>query len=307
LYAKKPKGRKKKNMDYPEIKTPNKRNNLIVIILTTLLIILTILYFQQKSEHNSIQRQLTVEKDSIAAELSRMVVGYNSIKTENDTLNKSIIESRTKVDELLKEVEHVKNVSYAEIKKYKDEATTLRGIMRSFVAQIDSLNQRNKQLMDENVSVKQQVVEVKTVNQQLEQEKKKLQQTVSLAAQLEASGLKAIGISSKGKEQQKANKIEKFKIDFTLGKNLTAKRGSKNVYVRIQRPDQILLMKSDKDVFSYENMKIPYSASREIEYEGNDLPVSIYYDVTNELIPGKYTIDVFADGSNIGTTALEVR
>ena len=58
----------------------------------------------------------------------------------------------------------------------------------------------------------------------------------------------------------KSGRIEKVKIDFTLSKNLTAKRGPKNIYVRIQRPDQILLMKSEKDLFRFEDMKIPYSA-----------------------------------------------
>ncbi len=295
-------------MDYQEIKAPKeKRNNLIVIILTVLLIILTILYFQQKSQDRAMKLQLTAEKDSIASELSRMVTGYNSMKTENDSLNQSIVVTRKRVDDLLQEVEHVKNVSYKEILKYKNEASTLREIMRNFVVQIDSLNRKNQQLMSENVEVKQQVTEARTINQQLEQEKKKLQQTVSLAQQLEAQGLRAAGINAKGKEQVKAGKIEKIKIDFVLSKNATAKRGSKNVYVRIQRPDQILLMKSDKNVFSFENMKIPYSVMREVEYEGNDLPVSIYYDLSGQIIPGRYTVDVFTDGSNIGTTALDVK
>jgi hypothetical protein len=295
-------------MDYQEFNAPKeKRNNLVVIILTVLLIILTILYFQQKYQDRVMNRQLTVEKDSIASELSRMVTGYNSMKTENDSLNKSIVVSKTKVDELLKEVEQVKNVSYKEILKYKNEAATLREIMRNFVVQIDSLNRKNQQLMNENVEVKQQVTEAKSRNEQLEQEKSKLQQTVSLAQQLEAQGLRAAGINSKGKEQSKASKIEKIKIDFVLSKNLTAKRGGKNIYVRIQRPDQILLLKSEKDVFTFENMKIPYSAMREVEYEGNDLPVSIYYNLSGPINPGKYTIDVFADGSNIGTTVLDVK
>lgn len=295
-------------MDYQEFNAPKeKRNNLVVIILTVLLIILTILYFQQKYQDRVMNRQLTVEKDSIASELSKMVTGYNSMKTENDSLNKSIVVSKTKVDELLKEVEQVKNVSYKEILKYKNEAATLREIMRNFVVQIDSLNRKNQQLMNENVEVKQQVTEAKSRNEQLEQEKSKLQQTVSLAQQLEAQGLRAAGINSKGKEQSKASKIEKIKIDFVLSKNLTAKRGGKNIYVRIQRPDQILLLKSEKDVFTFENMKIPYSAMREVEYEGNDLPVSIYYNLSGPINPGKYTIDVFADGSNIGTTVLDVK
>jgi hypothetical protein len=297
-------------MDNQTVKSSkDKRNNLIVIILSLLLIVLTFLYFKQRSEDRAVASQLTAEKDSIAAELSKMVVSYNSIKTENDTLNQTITATKNKVSDLLLEVEHVKKVSYQQITKYREEVNTLRGIMRNYIVQIDSLNQRNQQLMSENLDIKKQAIEAKTANQQLQEEKKKLEQTVSLAAQLEAVSLKAVGINARGKEQTKANKIEKIKIDFTLSKNLTAKRGAKNIYVRIQRPDQILLLKSDKDVFAFENMKIPYSAVREVEYEGNELPASIYWDNANEspLVTGKYSVDVFADGTNIGTTTFEVR
>ena len=297
-------------MENREIKSSkDKRNNLIVIILSVLLIMLTILYFRQRSEDRAITTQLTAEKDSITVELSKMVTGYNSIRTENDSLNKTISVTRNRVEDLLKEVAHVKNVSFQQISKYRDEVTTLRNIMRDYIVQIDSLNVKNQRLMTENVDVKQQVTEAKTINQQLEQEKKKLEQTVSLAAQLEASNLRAVGITSKGKEQVKANRIEKIKIDLSLSKNLTAKRGAKIIYVRIQRPDQILLMKSDKDIFNFENMKIPFSAMREVEYEGNELPVSIYWDNANAsaLITGKYTVDVFVDGLNIGTTTFDIK
>ena len=238
-----------------------------------------------------------------------MVTNYNSIRSENDSLNKTIGYAQTKVKDLLTEVEQVKNASYRQISLYRKEVTTLRGIMHDYIIQIDSLNQKNQRLMAENVNVKQQVTEVKTVNQQLQTEKKKLEQTVTLAAQLEATGLKASGISAKGKEMVKSGRIDKVKIDFILSKNLTAKRGAKNIYVRIQRPDQLLLMKSEKDLFKFEDMKIPYSAMREVEYEGNELPVSIYWDNSKEsaLIPGKYTVDVFADGRNIGATSFDVK
>ena len=206
-------------MENQEMKSSkDKRNNLIVIILSVLLIALTILYFRQRSEDQSIANQLTAEKDSITVELSKMVSNYNSIKTENDTLNKTIIVTKNKVAELLTEVEHVKHVSFQQISKYRDEVTTLRTIMRSYIVQIDSLNRRNQQLMTENVDVKKQYTEAKSVNQQLSQEKQKLEQTVSLAAQLVADNLKAAGINSKGKEQNKTNKIDKLKIDFSLSK-----------------------------------------------------------------------------------------
>jgi len=287
----------------------DKRNNLIVIILSVLLVALASLFFWQRSSYRTDAVLIRAEKDSIASELTRMASGYDSLRSQNDSLNQTISYAQTKVKDLLSEVYQVKNVSYQQITKYRQEVTTLRDIMRNYIVQIDSLNQKNQRLMADISDVKQEVTDVKSANQQLESDKKKLEQTVNLAAQMEATDLKATGITAKGKEQIKAIKIEKVKIDFILNKNLTAKRGAKNIYVRIQRPDQILLMKSDKDIFRFEDMKIPYSVMREVEYEGSDVPVSIYWDNSKEspLIPGKYTVDVFADGRNIGTTVFEVK
>lgn len=285
------------------------RKNALVILLGVLLVVVVVMLFWQRSEHRKVTELLTREKTAIQDELSSMVLGYDSLKRNNANLNIQFEGAQNKVKELLAEIEETKSTSYRQIAKYQEEMTTLRKIMRDYVIQIDSLNQKNQRLMEENQNVKQEVTEVKTVNQSLEQEKKKLEQTVTLAATLEALNLKATGMNKKGKAQAKSSRIETIKIDFTLSKNLTAKRGAKNIYVRIQRPDQLLLTKSDKDLFKFEGLKIPYSAVREVEYEGMDLPVSIYWDNTGEspLVQGQYTIDVFADGNNIGTTSLEVK
>jgi FtsZ-binding cell division protein ZapB len=285
------------------------RKNAMVIILAILLVLVIVLFFWQRSEHSEATALLNKEKATIENELNTMVLGYDSMKRNNANLNIQFEGAQSKVKELLEEIEQVKSTSFRQINKYRDEMTTLRKIMRDYVVQIDSLNQKNQRLMEENSTVKQEVTDVKTQNLALEEEKKKLEQTVTLAATLEAVNLKATGTTKKGKEQSRASKIELIKVDFTLAKNLTAKRGAKNIYLRVQRPDQLLLTKSDKDLFKFEGLKIPYSAMREVEYEGMDLPVSIYWDNTGEspLIPGQYTIDIFADGSNVGTTSLEVK
>lgn len=285
------------------------KKNALVVLLSLLLVIVIALFFWQRNQDKEITTQLKQEKAAIETELNGMVLGYDSLKRNNTNLNIQFEGAQNKVKELLTEIEQVKSTNLRQITKYRDEMNTLRKIMRDYVIQIDSLNQKNQRLMAENSNVKQEVTEVKTQNQTLVQEKKKLEQTVTLAATLEALKIKASGISKKGKEQRKASKIESIKVDFTLSKNLTAKRGAKNIYLRIQRPDQLLLTKSDKDLFKFEGLNIPFSAVREVEYEGMDLPVSIYWDNSGQatLIPGQYTIDLFADGNNIGTTSLEVR
>lgn len=300
----------RENMANQENKSSvDKRNNIIVIVLAVLLVVVGVLFFLQRKNNQQMVQQLNVEKDSIKSELSRMVVAYDSLHTENDTLNTNIELAQTKVQNLLTEVEQLKKASYAQISNYRDEVNTLRGIMRNYIVQIDSLNQRNKILMAENKQVKQQYTEVKSQNQQLEEQKKKLEQKVSLAAQLEALNLEATGINRKGKDTPKSNKIEKIKVSFTLSKNVTAKRGSKDIYIRIQRPDQLLLVKSKDNVFRFEDLKIPYSAMRTVEYEGAELPVNIFWDNTEEpqLMEGVYTVDVFTDGNNIGTTTFDVK
>lgn len=258
----------------------------------------------QRGEHKQIMSSLNAEKDSIQVELNQMVQNYDSLKTDNDTINSQLFVAQTKVKDLLLEVGQVKKASYEQIERYREEVGSLRRIMRNYIVQVDSLNRRNKELMEENAQVKQEYAQIENQKKKLEKEKERLSQRVEKAATLEAKSLVAYGINSRGNDVNNSKKAEKIQVNFTLGKNITAKRGAKNIYIRIQRPDQILLMKSKNDLFRFEDLRIPYSAMREVTYEGNDLPVNIFWDNNDEqaLIPGEYTVDVFADGSNIGTT-----
>jgi hypothetical protein len=129
-----------------------------------------------------------------------------------------------------------------------------------------------------------------------------------MAAQLEAMELTAVGVNGRGKEAESARRATQIRVNFTLSKNVTAPRGEKTIYVRIQNPNQLLLQKSAGDVFPFEDLKIPFSAKREVTYEGNALPVNIFWDNEGaEFIPGEYTVDVFADGNNIGTTTFTMK
>ena len=287
----------------------NLRNNIIVIALSVILVVMIVLFFMQRRQNQMVLGDIRSEKDSIQQELTQIVAGYDMLKTENDTINEQLFIAQSKVRDLLIEVEQTKRVSYEKINDYQKQVTTLRGIMRDFVVQIDSLNKRNEQLMVENTQVKEQYKQAEIKNEQLSQEKENLQKNLQRAAQLEARELIAEGLNSRSKDTKFANRTEKIRISFVLSKNITSKRGAKNIYVRIMRPDQLLMTKSPNDLFQFEDLKIPFSAMREVNYEGQDLPVAIYWDNLgeSELMIGTYTIDLFADGNNIGTTAIEFK
>ena len=280
-----------------------RRNNLIIIILSVLLIIVVTVFVFQHNENRKVLAALNLEKASIQSELSSLMTNYDSIHTNNVALQSELEGAQTKVKDLLVEVEQVKKVSYDQIEQYRQQVTTMRNIMKNYIVQVDSLNKRNEMLMAENVQVKENFAQSESKNQQLEKEKVHLQEKIKEAAQLEATELTAIGINARGKDAESARRAEQIKVSFVLSKNVTAPRGNKVIYVRIQKPNQVLLQQSPKDLFQFEDLKIPFSASREVTYEGNALPVNIFWDNKGqEFLPGEYTVDVFADGNNIGTT-----
>ncbi len=280
-----------------------RRNNLIIIMLSALLVVVVVVFFFQHNENKKILSALNMEKESIQTELNSMMTNYDSIHTNNETLQSELSNAQTKVKDLLLEVGQIKKVSYDQIANYRQEVTTLRGIMKNYIIQVDSLNRRNEILMAENVQVKENFAESESKNQQLVKEKEHLQEKIKVAAQLAVTELVAVGINSRGKEAESARRAEQIKVSFVLSKNVTAPRGSKMIYVRIQKPNQVLLQQSPDDLFQFEDLKIPYSAKREVTYEGNSLPVNIFWDNKGEaFLDGEYTVDVFADGNNIGTT-----
>jgi hypothetical protein len=295
--------------DLKKIKAKERRNNIIVIVLAVILVVVGVLYFLQNREHRIIVNELNAEKDSIQMELNSLVVGYDSLQTENDTINEQLFVAQAKVKDLLIEIEQTKKISLEKINSYQKQVTTLRTIMRDFVVQIDSLNRRNQELMAENLEVKEQFKRSETEKQQLSEEKKQLEQNLQRAAVLQVRELMAEALNSRNKDTRFASRAERIRIYFIINENITARRGTKNIYVRIMRPDQLLMSKSADNLFQFEDLQIQYSAMREVVYEGHDLPVAIFWDNTNEpeLMSGTYTIDLFADGHNIGTTTLELR
>ncbi|MBK5203763.1 MAG: hypothetical protein JJE45_08600, partial [Prolixibacteraceae bacterium] len=167
-------------------KNREKKNNLIVIFLSVILVILLVVFFIQRSENRSVIGAINAEKDSLNIELSKMSQHYDSLKTDNDTINKQLFLAQTQVNDLMVEIKQVKKASYSQISDYQKQVGSLRQIMMNYVVQVDSLNRRNKFLMEENKKVKQNYMEIESRNKTLQKEKNNLSQKIIKAAMLEA-------------------------------------------------------------------------------------------------------------------------
>ena len=268
------------------------------IILALGLIVLVIMFFSQRSRMNEMETVLTQEKDSLANELKLMVKGYDTLKTNNDTLNANLFREKEKIVKLLSI-----NASNSQlIKKYKSEISTMRDIMKSYIVQIDSLNTRNKVLSAQNKEIQQQITQVKNTNTELSKVKEELNSKVEIASVIQAKDILAVSLNKKRKETTRINLLDKLRICFTLRENALAKAGEKEVYMRILRPDSLVITTSADNLFKYKGKDVVFSASRMVDYMNQDIDVCIFLDNTGDFIVGNYSVELYLENNIIGRT-----
>jgi hypothetical protein len=288
---------------FTPVEQPKKKSAPIAMIFTTVilaaaLIFLVVMYFDQKNKMVEVETILTQEKDSLANELRLMVHGYDTLKTDNDTLMANLQREKKRIVQLL--AINASNVQL--LKKYRAEIGTMREIMKGYIVQIDSLNTLNQQLVAENTGIKQQITEVQNTNVELTKAKEELTSKVTVASVIQAKDINAVTLNKKRKETTKINLIDKLRICFTLRENPIAIPGEKEVFMRVIRPDSLVITTSPDNLFDFNGNKFVYSASRLVDYMNQDIEMCIFLDNTGDFIIGTYGVELYLENNIIGRT-----
>ncbi|MBQ8936292.1 MAG: hypothetical protein IJ699_00480 [Bacteroidaceae bacterium] len=283
----------------------------IITLAGTVIVLLLVgmgylIYSLNKSnEENKQMLELAeMDKREMENEYADFARQYNEMKTQvnNDSLMAQLEQEQQRTQELLEELRRTKNNDAAEITRLKKELATMRQVLKSFVAEIDSLNRLNTQLMGENENLRQQQVQQQQQISTLSEEKESLSDKVAIASQLDATGLHISALNKRGKEAKKTKDVKKFQISFSVARNVTAAAGNRTIYVRILKPTGEVV--NGGGTFPFENRNLEYSIRKDIEYNGEETPVTVYWDVNEMLIAGLYRVMIFADGNNIGSGSI---
>lgn len=275
----------------------------VAVILAAVLIYMVVAYKDQKKAMFEMETMLTSEKDSLANELRRMVHGYDTLKTSNDTLNAQLVKEQDRIKKLLS----INATNVTLIKTYRAEIGTMRDIMKSYIVQIDSLNTRNKILVAENEEIKGEITRVTQTVQELSQEKEDLSAKVEIASVIPAKDIVILGLNKKRKDTDRIDRMENLSICFTLRETPIALTGRKIVYLRVIRPDGLVITDSPDKTFSFNGENLVYSANREVEYEGVDLEMCVYVANTGDFAPGVSTVQLYLENNLIGTGTITLK
>ena len=293
----------------------NKNNKFMMVIIILLLGFCGYLIWQNLELKKAIDKgeiaytEVSTERDQVQAELEEMLKKYEDLETDNQELSAELAAEKAKIEELIKKAKG-KDWSIYQLKK---ETETLRKIMKGYVVQIDSLNQLNNKLTDENKTVKNQLSNEQKKAQELTEKNEDLNTLVTVASHLKTLGLKSYGVKVKndntGKEMDRAKKVDKIRTSFTVQKNTITKPGKKWIYVRILTPDGRVLSEKtdDSNKFDFNGVRGLYSSKKEIDYKNEDMQVTIDWVKIDEFPVGEYNVEVYADGVDIGKTKFTLK
>ena len=273
---------------------------IVVLILAGATAYLFINLNKQKEENAAIKELAEIDKKEMENEYQQFAQQYSEMKTQinNDSIVAQLTAEQEKTQKLLDELRRVKSTDAREITRLKKELATVRAVIRSYVMEIDSLR-ANASLTQENTRVKGQYEAATRQIEGLSTEKRSLSEKVAIAAQLDATGISLVAKNKRGKSTDQIEKATTLQVSFNITRNVTAASGVKDIYVRIMSPTGNLL--NGAGSFSYENRTLQYSMKRSVEYNGEETPVSLFWNVSQALVAGTYQVSIFADGNMIGS------
>lgn len=272
----------------------------IVTILTGLVAWLFYNLHEQKIANQEMAELAELDKEEMENEYERFTLQYGEMMTQinNDSLVAQLTQEQLRTQQLLEELKNVKATDAREITRLKKELSTVRAVLRSYIRQVDSLNQVNETLRNENSQIRDELAASNREIAGLATEKASLSEKVAIAAQLDATNIVMTPLNKRNRAAKKMKDCKQIHVSFTITKNVTATNGNRTVYVRIQTPNGDIL---NGGMFDYEDRKIEYSMKKTIEYGGEEVSVSTYWNVNEFLSPGEYRVSIFSDGHMIGS------
>ncbi len=284
---------------------------LIAIIGVLVLVIVVALFYigSKNKQITTMEQQFTVDKQELEDEYEAISMQYEGFKfsVQNDSLLYKLENEQAKVQRLQEELRVTDAANKAEINRLKNELATLRRVLKSYVQQIDSLHRLNTELQEKNEQITQQYQQTSRTLTKVSQEREQLSEKVTLASKLDATGVNIKAVNDRGKDQKRLSRSSQFVLSFLITKNITAQPGERTIYARIMAPDGSVLTKNAANTFPYENGNLQYSMRRIIEYGGEEVSVTMYWDIEEFLMAGTYKVDIFADGNHIGTTSFSMQ
>ena len=322
--------KKKTNMDAI---TPKKSNGFYLILILFLmgsLAVLSYMWSTKRTELNNCSNEnLLLKSDmegmnlmlegyvgNISSDLKKdfknMLATYDKLIAKDASKADSLNKQKSEIQMLLGKLEANKKLSASQLYRFKKENETLRGIMRSYVMQIDSLNTLNyglnKDLEDKTTKLNETSTERDEYKKAVEEKTEQIKKGSKLKAYNFVSEALRMKLNNTTEATDRAKKTVQIRSSFTISENSLSSQGKKTVYLQITGPNGETLKSRGNNTIDTESGSVLYSDKKEIDYQNQSVDLTIYYDLHGEaLTKGNYKVKIFCEGNIIGTDSFTLK
>lgn len=282
---------------------------ILIGVLSALLIALAVytvtLYNDSKNTVTGLEKQ----KTEIQNELEELITNYDEIIQDNQLKDKDLLAARERIESLLDSVKGME-ANIGLIERYKAEVGRLKIERKMLFKRADSLIAANQMLALERDSTNVVLSNTIKVVDSVSQKNVAMAETIKKGSVVNAIDLRgeAVIIRNSGKvvDTKRSSRADKVRACFTLTPNPIAEKGDRTLLIQVINPKNNLL--GSKATLQLEDKTLSYSTSTKVFYENEELDVCVLVDAKEEdLIEGRYTINVFDGGKQVATTTMELK
>lgn len=250
--------------------------------------------------------------NDLKADFKNMLKTYDALIEKDKSKADSLNMQKAKIQSLIDEIDRNKKMSASQLFQLRKENETLRGIMKGYVVQIDSLNTLNLKLTSDldqtttklNSTTEERDLYKADAEQKAEQVKK--------GSRLQAYGFTSVGLKMKlnntTEVTNRAKSVVQIKSTFTVSENPITESGKKVVYMQVINPDGKTMQSRSSNTIQTELGNIAYSDKKEIDYQNQRIDLSIFYDLKGEeALKGNYKVKIYCEGNLIGTDSFTLK
>ena len=279
----------------------------VMIVLAVIAAALAVTLGYIWKQKTALVNDLEVEKADLTEQLVSLQKDFSNLTSDYESINHQLDTSREQVALLIDKLAKTEATNRTKIRQYEKELGTLRSIMKGYIVQIDSLNNLNKKLTADAAAARREAEESRRANEELTQQVQNLSGRVAVGSVLKARGLTLNAYDNRGKVTDRHTRVVRLMATLSLVENELAERGPVRVFIRVKDPEGILLLNANSTEFSSAGEILQASASREVDYEGSEVEMSIYLNDIPEYTKGIYSVEAFTEKGRLGSAELLLR
>jgi hypothetical protein len=272
-------------------------------LAAVLAVVLAVVWYK----NSSLVKELELDKQNLTQEMIQLQNDYATLSSDYDAINHQLDSSREEVSQLIEKLVKTEASNRSKIRQYERELGTLRSIMKSYIVQIDSLNTLNKKLTADAAAARKEAAESKKKSEKLSKEVEQLAGQVATGAVIKARGLRLEAYNASDKITDRSSRVTYMMASLSLVENALAEKGPVRVFIRLIGPDGAMLTGDAPTAFEVAGEQMLCTASREIDYQGAEVDLSIYINRVPEYVKGHYVVEAYTSQGALGSADLMLR